>query len=275
MTCDIDGAGDQGTGIGGDVIVAVLQMEPTPADVAANLAHIATAARAAASFGATLLVTPEMAVTGYAIWDDIPRLAEARDGAIVGALSGLAKRHGMAVVAGFPERDGAAVYNSAVAALPDGATHLYRKSHLYGPYEKAAFEAGREPSPLFEIGALKAGLLICYDVEFPEMTRGLALAGAELLLVPTALPKGGTSARVSRSLVASRALENRVFVAYAGLCGCENGQSYQGGSVIVGRDGEDLARAGLEATLLISRLDTSITGEPYLIDRRPDLYHRG
>ncbi|HEX4767638.1 MAG TPA: nitrilase-related carbon-nitrogen hydrolase [Lichenihabitans sp.] len=270
MTRDIDGAG-----LRRDVTIAVLQMEPRPGDVAANLAHIATAARAAASFGATLLVAPEMAVTGYAIWDDIPRLAETRDGAIVGGLSDLARRQGLTIVAGFPERDGAVVYNSAVAALPDGATHLYRKCHLYSPHETAAFKAGGDPSRLFEIGGLKAALLICYDVEFPELARALALAGAELLLVPTALPKGGTSARVSRSMVPSRALENRVFVAYAGLCGCENGLSYQGGSVIVGRDGEDLARAGIGSALLVSRLDTSIAGEPYLSDRRPDLYRLG
>ncbi len=270
MTRDIDG-----DGVRREVIIAVLQMESAPADVAANLAHIAAAARAAAAFGASLLVTPEMSATGYAIWGDIPRLAEPRDGAIVGSLRAMAQAQRIAIVAGFPERDGAALYNTAVAALPDGVTHLYRKCHLYGPHEKGAFRAGGDPSPLFEIGGLKAGLLICYDVEFPELTRTLALAGAELLLVPTALPKGGTSARVSRSLVASRALENRVFVAYAGLCGCENGQSYQGGSVIVGRDGEDLARAGLGPTLLISRLDASVVGEPYLIDRRPDLYRLG
>ena len=261
------------------MIVAVLQMQTVPTDIEANLAQIAAAARSAAASGATLLVTPEMGVTGCAIWDDIARLAEPRDGLIVGRLSALACDTGVAIVAGFPERDGSAIYNASVLAAPDGAMRFYRKCHLWGPNEQAVFTLGSGLSPVFEVGGMRAGLCICYDVEFPETARSLALAGAELLLVATALPKSGPNNRISRSVIPARAIENHLFVAYAGLCGQENGQEYQGGSVIVSQDGEDLARAGPGPALLVAKLERNAhwdgDPDPYLADRRPELYRLG
>jgi predicted amidohydrolase len=261
------------------MLLAVLQMQPVSANAVANLAQIAAAARSAKASGAALLVTPEMGVTGYAVWDDVARIAEGRSGAIVARLSALARETEVAIVAGFPERDGGAVYNTVALAKPDGGMQFYRKCHLFGPHEKQAFSSGCILSPVFEVGGLRAGLLVCYDVEFPEMARSLALAGAELLLVPTALPRSGPNDRVSRSMVPTRALENHFFVAYAGLCGQEKGQAYQGGSVIVGQDGEDLARAGLAPALLLARLHPGVHAggepDPYLVDRRPTLYRLG
>jgi predicted amidohydrolase len=261
------------------VLACALQMTPVPADPAANLGRIAAAAAEARRLGADLLVTPEMGVTGYAIGDDIARLAEPADGPIAARLSETARAHGVAIVAGLPERDGAAVYNSAVLAEPGGGRRLYRKCHLYGPAEKAAFTPSDAPPVPFELGGLRAAMLICYDVEFPEMARAAALAGAELLIVPTALPAGPFSRTASEILVPARAFENLAFVVYAGLCGTERGFAYEGGSAIVGPDGRDLARAGSGEALLVARLDpaayaASKSENPYLAERRPALYRR-
>lgn len=257
------------------MLVAALQMQPA-ASVEANLARIDKAAKSAAAFGVTLLVTPEMGVTGYAIWDNIPRLAEGRDGPIVQSLSKMSLACNIAIVAGFPERDRDMVYNTAVVAQPDGTQGFYRKCHLFGPFEKSAFAAASDHSPIVSLNGMRASMLICYDVEFPEMVRSAVLAGAEILMVPTALPKSGPANRVSESMVPSRAFENHVFIIYAGLCGEENGTKYQGGSVIVGPDGEDLARAGAAEALLIAEIDRSrfefANLDPYLDDRRPNLY---
>lgn len=257
--------------------LAVLQMRPSPADLEANFAAVARAARAAAAAGAAALVAPEMALTGYAVWDSVAHLAEPRDGPAVTRLCALARREGIAVAAGFPERDGDAVFNAVAVAFPDGApTQVYRKCHLFGPHERACFAAGSAFSPLFDLGGLRTGLLVCYDVEFPEAVRALALAGAELLLVPTALPLSGPNDRVSRALVPARALENGLAIAYAGLCGDENGLAYQGGSALVDAAGEDLARAGRAPALLIADIPPRGAGatapDPYLADRRPELY---
>jgi predicted amidohydrolase len=258
------------------MLIATLQMQPDSGNKAANLARIEATASACASRGAPLLVAPEMCLTGYARWDDIRSFAEPRDGETVTRLQQMANGLNIAIVAGMPELHGHSVYNTAVAALPGGQTYFYRKCHLFGPDENRIFESAAQRSPLFEIGGIKTGMLICYDVEFPEWTRSLALAGANLIVVPTALPKSPANDRVSRALVPARALENHVFIAYAGLCGAEGAMAYHGGSCIVGPDGEDLARAGAGETLLVSRVDPAsygdAIGDPYLQDRRPNLY---
>lgn len=255
--------------------VAALQMQPA-GSVAANLARIGQAAQAAASFGAKLLVTPEMGVTGYAVWDDIPQLAQGRDGAMIQSITEIARTHNIAVAAGFPERDGETIYNSIVLAQPEGICSFYRKCHLFGKLEQAAFSPSDKICPVIEYAGIKVAMLICYDVEFPEMVRSLALAGAELILVPTALPHGPPAARVAQSMVPTRAFENHVFIIYADLCGVENGTPYQGSSVITGPDGGVLAQAGSSETLLITVIDPQNPSyaklDPYMTDRRPALY---
>ena len=257
--------------------VSALQMRPSPCDKAGNLASIQKSAQAASALGSALLVTPEMSLTGYASFKNMQAMAEPRDGHMVNALLEIARKTEIAVVAGMPELDGEDVFNSAVCALPSGAAYFYRKCHLFGPFEARTFKNGHEISPLFKIGEMQAGMLICYDVEFPEWTRSLALAGAELFIVPTALPKGPENERVSRLMVPTRALENHVTIIYAGLCGTEEKISYEGGSCIVGPDGVDLARAGCHPSLLTTQVQKAPPiqemTDPYLTDRRPDLYH--
>jgi predicted amidohydrolase len=257
------------------VKVAALQMQPT-GSVAGNLAAIARAARAAAQFGAQLLVTPEMGVTGYAILDQIAGLAEPADGEMMATLSDISKSEDIALVAGFPERAGNIVYNSAALIQPDGGKTIYRKCHLFGPLEKAAFTPADALSDIVTIGGIKAGMVICYDIEFPEYVRSLVLAGAELVIAPTALPRNASAKLVSETMIPIRAFENHVFVIYAGLCGEEHGTPYQGGTAIAGPDGEFLARAGSSETLLIADLNPSYYAtlelDPYLEDRRAGLY---
>lgn len=258
------------------MFVACLQMQPTPAKPQANLAQIASAARAAAAAGARLLVTPEMSVTGYAIWDDIPKLAQGRDGEYITALLSCVEDTGIAIVAGFPERIHEDIYNTSVFITPDGQKYFYQKCHLFGPHEKGAFKRGDASPVIVEFEGVRAAMLICYDIEFPEMARTQALAGANLILVPTALPAGPSSSRVATSMLPTRALENHIFIIYAGLCGQEYNTAYQGESIIMGPDGELLAKAGFAPALLVAEIDerpyAGMVLDPYLKDRRPDLY---
>ena len=128
---------------------------------------------------------------------------------------------------------------------------------------------------MVETNGLKVGLLICYDVEFPEAVRALALAGADVVAVPTALIRPFDI--VARTLVPARAYENQVYIAYAGLCGSEGGLGYCGLSCIVAPDGRDLARAGDDPALLLAEIDVSAISSgrkqnPYIADRHPALY---
>jgi predicted amidohydrolase len=254
--------------------LALLQMETVAGDIAANLRTIKAAALEAASAGARCLVAPELAPTGYGAGAAIRANAEPGDGAQVESLRVIAAETAIVIVAGFAEAADGVVYNSAVAVTPDGQRHIYRKLHLYGDYERSLFQAGNTAPPLFRIGGLKVGMLICYDVEFPEMVRHLALGGAELVLVPTALPASDHAAFIARSIIPVRAFENQVFVAYANHSGRDDVFTYAGLSCIAAPDGTDLARAPeTGSSVLIADIDPAAysaarAANPYLTDRR-------
>ncbi|WP_157016061.1 carbon-nitrogen hydrolase family protein [Mesorhizobium xinjiangense] len=257
--------------------IALVQMQAKAGDVSANLARIAGAARQTAEAGASLLVAPELALTGYGAGDAIARLAEPTDGAMIGALEAIAAQHDIAILAGFPERAGATVYNSAAFVGTVGHATVYRKSHLYGDYERALFAPARPSGVIVEHAGLKFGLLICYDVEFPENVRRLAKAGAQAVLVPTALPAGDHAAFIARQMIAVRAFENQIFLAYANHCGADALFTYAGLSQIAAPDGTMLAGAdAVEDTLLIATIDPSAFAgsaaqNTYLRDMRDEL----
>lgn len=255
--------------------IALYQGPGRPRDVAGNLETMRTKALEAAHLGTRLLVLPELFLSGYNVGDEVFRLAEPADGPAAQEAAGIARQAGVALVYGYPERAGQAVYNAALLLGPQGeALANARKLHLYGADEKRLFRPG-ERFAAAEIDGLRLGLLICYDIEFPEAARALALAGADAIVVPTALfrPHDAVAGRV----VPVRAYENQIFVAYANRSGREGELAYCGGSCVVAPDGADLCRAGSEETLLRATIDppayaASRRANPYLADRRPELY---
>jgi predicted amidohydrolase len=255
---------------------ALLQSSGRPGSLVENLKVLDEAAGRAAAGGAALLAAPEMFLTGYAIGDDIGRLAEPADGDSADAVAEIAGRHGLAIAYGYPERDGDAVYNSAQLISADG-TRLanYRKTHLFGDFERAHFTPGEQPVVQAELDGLTIGLMICYDVEFPEPVRAHALAGTDLLLVPTA--NMHPFEFVAESLVPVRAWENQLYVAYVNRIGQEGEFEFFGLSTLAGPDGVARTRAGRGEELLLADLDpgflaNSRAANPYLTDRRPGLY---
>ena len=241
--------------------LSALQMQTAGPDTAANLARIETAAREAAQAGATLLVTPELGITSYGGGESILALAEPADGAIATRLAEIARETGVALVAGFAEKAGDAVYNSAIYTDGSGKPSVYRKSHLYGDYERNLFTPEKPSTCLFSHRGMTFGMLICYDVEFPENVRRLAQAGAEMILVPTATPKGASGTFIAEKMVPVRAFENQIFIAYVNNIGRDGDFDYAGSSVIAAPDGSTLATAGLSEQLL-------------MVDIEPDLYAR-
>jgi predicted amidohydrolase len=256
------------------VRLALLQMRAAPGDATANLATIEAAAREAAAGGAGALLVPELAVTGYGAGAMIAATAGGADGAHAGALGAIAVAHGLTVVAGLAERAGDALYNTALVSGPGGSRARYRKRHLYGAYERALFTPGEEAPWPFDLGGVRAGLLVCYDIEFPECARALAVAGAALILAPTALPASGHAEFIAQKMIPVRAFENQVFVAYANHAGADDRFAYAGQSVIAAPDGAELARADARApALLFADIDpgayaASRAENAYLADRR-------
>ena len=236
----------------------------------ARLAAIRWLIADAAMDGADVVVFPELAVTGYGAGEAIRDKAETIDGPVACELRRLADEHGIAVIAGLAVREGGDVFNAALVARPRSAPIVYAKRHLYGDYEKALFSPGTAPSPIFEIGGMKAGVLVCFDVEFPERVWELAMAGAEVVFVPTALPSSDAGRFIAASVVPVRAFENQIFIVYVDHCGNDERFSYRGLSVIAAPDGSRLTAAAedrvamLSATIEPEDFEASRARNPYL-----------
>lgn len=236
-----------------DLKLALLQCPSLPLDVPANLARLETFAAQAAANGAHMLVTPEMFLTGYNIGGHQARqLAEPPDGPRAQAVAAIARRHQIAIVFGHPEHDGdGAVFNAAQCIDAQGRSLArYRKTQLFGDLDLGMFRPGPGDEPLFDFHGWQLGLLVCYDVEFPENTRRLALLGADLVVVPTANMDGFDF--VNQHLVPTRAYENQLFVAYANFCGSEGDLAYNGLSCVAAPDGTTRGQAGRGPELLLA-----------------------
>mmetsp|Transcript_25037 Transcript_25037/g.75467 ORF Transcript_25037/g.75467 Transcript_25037/m.75467 type:complete len:322 (-) Transcript_25037:48-1013(-) len=236
------------------VVAAVWQGAAAPRDIAANVATVARVATAAASRGVHLCVFPELFLSGYAI--GTPAMRGAAVGpmdARLGPIAAAAKAGGVAIAVGYPEAgSGDKIYNSCAVWDAKGTlARSYRKVNLWGPWEAATFAPG-DPSELraFDLTlragtSLRVGVLVCYDLEFPEPSRCLALDGAQVLIAPTALTEGEVGMVTPFCVVPTRANENHVFVLYANLEGSVetgDGPPYCGSSAIVGPNGRELAR---------------------------------
>lgn len=257
--------------------IAICQTAGRPGGLEPNLDLLAETAMRATRQAVRLLILPEMFLTGYHIGADaVHRLAEAADGPSAQRIAAIARDTGIAILYGYPEREGNAVYNAAQLIDAHGEPRLnYRKTHLFGEVDRRCFTAGTCRSTLVELDGLRLGVLICYDLEFGENARLLALDGADLIAVPTA--QMHPYAFVPETLIAARAFENQVFVAYANRCGSEREFDYTGLSGIVAPDGQVLARAGLDEDFIVATLDperlaASRRLNTFLADRRPALY---
>ena len=148
--------------------VGLYQGTGTPLDVTANLELLAQVAVTAAKQNVTLLIFPELFLTGYNIGDAVKQLAEPWQGRSLQLAAEIAREHHVALLFGYAERDGDAIYNAAALIEADGTFAAnYRKAHLFGAEEQRLFTPG-QAWQLHTIAGVRVGILICYDVEFPE-----------------------------------------------------------------------------------------------------------
>jgi len=255
----------------GTVEVAALQLAPVPGEVERNLARLGALAREHAA-GADLIVAPELPVSGYdlellAARGDV--LAETLDGPTVTLAAELAAELETTVVAGVLERAGGALHDTAVIVGPEGLVAHYRKTHLYPP-EHAHFAAG-ERLETTATPAGRLGVMICFEHAFPEIATALALAGAQILAIPSAVPTGYEHLLTLRTR--ARAQDNQLFAIASNLAG----GAFCGGSLVAGPRGDVLAEAGrgeevVRATIDLSAIEREREREPALSLRRPELY---
>jgi predicted amidohydrolase len=257
-----------------EVEVAAVQIAAEPGAVEHNLARFARQVRALGA-GVDLIVAPELLATGYDLAhlaDHGPRLAERLDGPTVTLIAELAAETGATIVAGLLEEDDGALYDSVAVVDPAAAVSVYRKTHLYPP-ERSHFAEG-DRLVTVATAAGRVGPMICFEHAFPEIATALALAGAQILAIPSAVPYGYEHLLSLRTR--ARAQDNQVFAVAANL----GGERFCGGSMIVDPRGTVLAVAGtadeaVRATIDLDAIDREREGEPALRLRRPGLYALG
>ena len=220
--------------------VGVWQDSGVLGDVAANMAIILRATAQAAQRGVHLLVFPECFLTGYYNRDRVEQVARQVNHDTISALRFVAKSNATAILVGYYEVRANGIYNAAMLIGANGAILTnYRKRALYGNWEHSAFVPGNEPV-LAEYKGIRISVLICFDIEFPELARECARNGADLIAVPTSLmePPG----RIARHVIPARAIENQIYVAYANRIGIEHELRYVGRSAIYDPEGTLLAQ---------------------------------
>ena len=266
------------------MLVAVAQIEPKLGEPQRNLEACVAQVEAAAAAGAELLVLPECAIPGY-MFDSLAEalpFAEEIPGPSTDTLSAACARLGVHVVCGMLEVDGAGLRNAAVLIGPEGLIGTYRKTHL-PVLGVDRFVTPGDELPVFDTALGRIGLEICYDLRFPEVTRSLALAGADLVALPTNWP---LAARVNAELLApARAYENRTYLLVSNRVGRERTAEFCGRSQIVDPAGERLAETdAVSEALLVAGVEVELARDKSIIPapgeyemhlfghRRPELY---
>jgi predicted amidohydrolase len=265
-----------------EINVALAQISCKIGDKEHNLDVMKRNIKQAKNQGANLIVFPELALTGYVCRDTLYELAEpVPEGEYIRRLAEIAKKEAIHVVFGALERSEkahATLYNTAVLLGPNGFIGKYQKMHLptHSVFEeKRYFRLGYQ-TPVFETEIGKLGLIICYDVFFPEITRLLRLKGSQLIVCISASP--GVRRTFFETLTAARAIENTAFLVYVNLVGVENGLQFWGGSRIVAPNGKITSQAKYdEEDLMIGKIDyadlkQTETFVPALRDLRPELF---
>jgi len=254
-----------------DITISIFQANARTEPPSARLNWLDLAAERAADSGSALLVCPELYVSCYNSDVKLKDRARPWDGEYADRVGEIANLHNIAIVYTYPESFQDKLFNSAGFMGSDGQLVAHhRKNHIPGSYEAKWFTADQAIT-VFDYAGWKMAMLICYDIEFPEAARQATLAGAEVLLVPTALTDRW--AFVAEKMIPTRAFENGVYLAYVNFAGKEGDLSYLGGSRIIGPDGRDEAVAGkseqiLTVTLKKDRIIKARETLPYLADRK-------
>jgi predicted amidohydrolase len=271
-----------------EITVACLQFEPVIGERDRNVALSVDMLDKAADAGAELVVLPELADSGYVFESREEAFALAGEldkSPAIRAWSSVAAERNLHIVAGFCERAGPVLYNSAAVIAPDGLLGVYRKTHLWSE-EALYFEPGDAGFPVFRTRLGRIAALICYDGWFPETWRLCAVQGADIVCVPTNwVPMPNQSAHLpamSNILCMAAAHANSMFIAAACRVGVERGQPFIGQSLIISNEGWPVAGpAPAEGdAMLTARINLAEARRgrrlndfnQLLRDRRDDLY---
>jgi len=263
--------------------IALSQIKCKRGEKEFNIKKMEEKVKEAKKQNAELIIFPELSLTGYVLRDYIYELAEPVPGPSTNLMGKIAEENDIHIIFGMlelSEKTQATVYNTAVLIGPQGYIGKYRKMYLptHSVFEeKRYFRPGYQPA-VFDTNLGKIGLIVCYDVFFPEVSRLARLKGAQLIVCISASP--AVRKAFFEILTAARAVENTVFFAYVNLVGVEEGLQFWGGSRLIGPNGKILVKAkyDVEDTVIgevnYSDIKPIETFVPILKDLRPELFDK-
>jgi predicted amidohydrolase len=263
--------------------VALAQISCKPGDKERNLKKIEEAARRANRKEADLLILPELSLTGYVVRDQIYELAERIPGESSKRIERIAEETDLHIVFGIPElseNTQATLHNTAVLVSPKGIVGKYQKMYLptHSVFEEKRYFRPGYQTAVFSTNLGKIGLIICYDIFFPEVTRLARLEGAQLIVCISASP--GVRRSFFEVLTTARAMENTAYLAFVNLAGIEDGLQFWGGSRLLAPNGRILCQAKYdEEDFVVHEVDYADLRSiepfvPTLKDLRPELFDK-
>lgn len=255
--------------------LAMVQMKIIAGDVAANQEKGLSLIRQAVQNVDTIIM-PEIWTIGYAL-KNLAQVAETMNGALISELADIARGNGVNIIAGsLPLKRNDGIYNSALVFNRRGdIITSYDKVHLFSMYGEKRFFASGNMLSLFSLDGMAAGLGICYDLRFPELFRGLALRGAQVVFIPAEWP--AARGRHWQPLIQARAIENHMYVCAVNCVGEHKGSPFYGHSLLVGPDGDILVEGDDKEGIIYGEIDLERVIEVRKAmlcfnDRRPDVY---
>jgi len=259
------------------IVVTLAQLTCQLHDKEANLKRMKDIVRKTKG---KIVIFPELNLTGYMPRDDLFGQAETASSPMIKAIVRLAKDTKKDIVFGAPmkgERMPGVVYNSCLLAAGTGKLFRYDKMYLptFGPFEEKVFFAEGKGVVVGDGRHARIGLMICYDMFFPELAKLETLLGAQILVNISAAPT--TSRPFFRRVMPGRAVENAIFVAYSNMVGVHGSLVFGGGSVLYGPRGEEIVRAKdlepdiVEAEIDLADIDIARRFRPVVRDSRPEI----
>ncbi len=251
-------------------------MKMKAGDIGGNFAHAEALLREAAK-NADILVLPETWNTGFFPKEDISLLADREAGRAKQLLSSVALQYGVCIVGGSvtEEKDGR-IYNTCYIYNEKGeCISSYSKTHLFSYMDEHLYYTPGDSLAEFTLSGIKASVVICYDLRFPELVRKVAVSGAELLFAVCQWPRERTD--ILHTLAAGRAAENQMYVAVCNSCGENRGTVFGGCSAVFDPLGNKTAQAGADEEIVYADIDIgkvcSLRKEFNVFgDRRTDIY---
>ncbi|MCM3267385.1 carbon-nitrogen family hydrolase [Paenibacillus elgii] len=258
--------------------LALLQMDIAIGEPERNFAKLESLLHEAVSHDTLpdVIVFPEMWNTGYAL-DRIQDLADPYGERTEALLSAFSRKHGVNIIGGsIAEKRDNGVYNTIFAYDRQGnRAGDYSKIHLFRLMDEEKFLQSGDRAGELQLDGIPAGMMICYDIRFPELARKLALGGAQILFVPAEWPN--PRLHHWRTLLMARAIENQMFVVSCNRVGVSGTTEFFGHSMVIDPWGEVLAEGGETETIIRAAVDLSEVPAvrskiPVFEDRRPSLY---